>query len=519
MCPCGIAQNGIGRLTAMTDQSGITWYDYDKMGRVVMETRQVNNLFYRTEYAYDLNGNVSSIIYPGGRGITYTYNQVNKVTSVTEMFNGMTRTLVSNITYQPFGDMIAMTYGNGITATKTYDNRYQLNGLNIGTLKQLLYSRDNVGNITAIADTLNPSNNKSFTYDNLYRLTLATGQWGAITYAYDSVGNRTYETTSTGSTSYSYDANRLISSTGEKPFSFSFDVNGNTISENTRQYIYNQNQRLIKAMDGSNVLAEYIYNGKGQRADKLIPSENKCTVFHYDQNGLLITESTRTGNIKAEYVYLNGQPLAKIEGNNVYYYHNDHLGTPMTMTDSSGNIVWQGEFMPFGESLSVTGTVTNNLRFPGQYFDSETGLHQNGFRDYKSEIGRYVEADPLLNGFVNSKIYPEGCEAKLPHGIIPRQFLELNPFVYSNNNPIKYVDFLGLLACEKNPKYATYPIKAIVYFYDCTLWWAAVEKKCWAECHYKCHVEIIDRKSGRTIGEYDTDVILTQKNKKCCANE
>ena len=109
----------------------------------------------------------------------------------------------------------------------------------------------------------------------------------------------------------------------------------------TRQFIYNQNQRLIKAMDGSNVLAEYIYNGNGQRADKLISSQNKCTVFHYDQNCLLITESTRTGNIKAEYVYLNGQPLAKIENNSIYHYHVDHLGTPALMTNESGATVWQ----------------------------------------------------------------------------------------------------------------------------------------------------------------------------------
>jgi len=82
-------QNGIGRLTAILDPSGTTWYDYDKMGRVTMETRKINNLYYRTEYAYNLNGNLSSITYPGGRKIAYTYNQLNKVTSVTETYLGV----------------------------------------------------------------------------------------------------------------------------------------------------------------------------------------------------------------------------------------------------------------------------------------------------------------------------------------------------------------------------------------------------------------------------------------------
>jgi RHS repeat-associated protein len=219
---------------------------------------------------------------------------------------------------------------------------------------------------------------------------------------------------------------------------------GNAVSENSRQYVYNQNQRLIKAMEGSNVLGEYIYNGNGQRADKLIPSQNKCTVFHYDQNGLLITESTRTGNIKAEYVYLNGQPLAKIENNNIYYYHNDHLGTPILMTDSSGAVVWQGEYLPFGEPVLVSGSVTNNLRFPGQYFDSETGLHQNWHRDYMPEVGRYVQSDPILQPII--KLNLTGCAKttvtwRVP-SLMPKPQM-MQAYVYAIDNPIIFTDPTG----------------------------------------------------------------------------
>jgi uncharacterized protein RhaS with RHS repeats len=60
-------------------------------------------------------------------------------------------------------------------------------------------------------------------------------------------------------------------------------------------------------------------------------------------------------------MFLNGNSFAKVESGNVYYYHNDHLGTPQKMTDSSAAVVWYGEFLPFGEPLSVTGTITNNL--------------------------------------------------------------------------------------------------------------------------------------------------------------
>jgi RHS repeat-associated protein len=485
------SQNSIGRLSSMTDPSGITWYDYDVMGWIIMETKQINNLNYRTQYTYDLNGNLETITYPGGRIITYTYNQLNRVTSVTETLNGVTKTLVSNFTYLPFGDVLSLTQGNGIVTTKTYNNRYQLTDLNIGTLKDFIYTRDNTGNITRITDNLIPSKNKSYSYDNLYRLDTATGQWGTLDYAYDFVGNRTDETTDTGSTTYNYtlNTNKLASTTGEKALTFNYDNNGNTTGENSRQYTYNQNQRFTQAVEGTDVIGEYVYNGKGQRVKKYTQNGTKCTIYHYDQNGLLIAESTSTGTVKAEYVYLNGQPLAKFEGNNVYYYHSDHLGTSMLMTDETGTTVWEGEYLPFGEVLSVTGPVTNNLRFPGQYYDGETGLHYNYFRDYKPEIGRYVEADPILETINNYNTNNSICaEAGLTKSILrftPKpQYL--HPYVYAYNNPIVFYDPDGefawsvLLPCIKG---AMTSAVVDVVIQECKCCWKQYGWKIW-----KCNI-------------------------------
>jgi len=77
------------------------------------------------------------------------------------------------------------------------------------------------------------------------------------------------------------------------------------------------------------------------------------------------------------------------------YYHNDHLATPQKMTDSSGTVVWSADYKPFGEATVTISTITNNLRFPGQYFDAETGNLYNFFRDYNPMIGRYPQADPI----------------------------------------------------------------------------------------------------------------------------
>jgi RHS repeat-associated protein len=120
----------------------------------------------------------------------------------------------------------------------------------------------------------------------------------------------------------------------------------------------------------------------------------------------------------------------------------------MMMTDSSGSVVWQAEFKPFGEPLSVTGSITNNLRFPGQYYDSETGLHYNYFRDYKPEVGRYVQADPIgIDGGINV-------------------------YTYSESNPINLKDFIGLKACC-NAQLPSSPIKEVAL-------------TCFAEASYKC---------------------------------
>jgi RHS repeat-associated protein len=93
----------------------------------------------------------------------------------------------------------------------------------------------------------------------------------------------------------------------------------------------------------------------------------------------------------------------------IYYYHNDHLGTPQVMTDENADIVWKADYTPFGKADVVVETITNNIRFPGQYFDEETGLHYNYFRDYDPELGRYIQSDPIgLAGGINTYGYVGG---------------------------------------------------------------------------------------------------------------
>lgn len=131
-----------------------------------------------------------------------------------------------------------------------------------------------------------------------------------------------------------------------------------------------------------------------------------------------------------KYVYgSDGQLLAQrsISSNKITHVHPDQLGTPQAMSDGSGRRVWTTEYDPFGQATVNEDpdgdgkTSTLNLRFPGQYFDSETGLHYNYFRDYDPALGRYIQSDPIgLRGGINTYAYVAG-------------------------NPIRYIDPLGLV--------------------------------------------------------------------------
>ena len=98
----------------------------------------------------------------------------------------------------------------------------------------------------------------------------------------------------------------------------------------------------------------------------------------------------------------------------VFYIYSDQINTAREITNAAGVKVWQADPDPFGANLpnenpAGQGKFTYNPRFPGQYFDRETGLHYNFFRDYDPQTGRYVESDPIgLKGGLNTYAYVRG---------------------------------------------------------------------------------------------------------------
>jgi RHS repeat-associated protein len=157
-------------------------------------------------------------------------------------------------------------------------------------------------------------------------------------------------------------------------------------------------------------------------------SASSTVLFAYDRQGHL-GEYDNTGAALKEYVWLGDEPVAMFMPNganppSIFYFHSDHINTPRVVVDRSNNLRWRWMSEPFGTTAAETnpsglGALTFNLRMPGQYFDSETGLFYNWHRDYDPGGGRYAQSDPIgLEGGINSYAYAKGDSLRYidPHG-------------------------------------------------------------------------------------------------------
>jgi RHS repeat-associated protein len=413
---------GIGRLTGRTDPSGSYVFYYDAHGNLTREDKTINSVLYTTQYTYNNNNILTSITYPTGRTITYALDQTGRISQVSTTLNGNPKILATGITYLPFGGITGLTYGNGLFLTQGYDNQYRISSIVTSSILNLTLGYDPNGNISSIFDTLNPPGGEVIETPGVY--------------------------------SYQTGTNKLAHIEGTPPVDYGYDANGNITTENTWTYIYDLSNQLIRVLNNTNQVAEYTYDGAGQRIKKVTQTETR--IFHYDRLGHLIAETNQSGQMLAEYVYLGDQLLSMIKpGESVYYYHNGHLGTPQVLTDDTQAIAWKAVYTPFGEAVPSIQTVDNPFRFPGQYYDPETGLHYNYFRYYNPQTGRYITPDPI------------GLEGGI------------NLFTYVGNNPVNRIDPKGLdwIDC----------IECFYYMYSC------------AKAGTECRQKLINCRPGEDI--------------------
>jgi RHS repeat-associated protein len=172
--------------------------------------------------------------------------------------------------------------------------------------------------------------------------------------------------------------------------------------------LFNQRGRLSAATTSAGT-TNYIYNALGQLTEK--NGAGGTTLLIYNEAGHLLGEYSSTGALIQETVWMGETPVATLRPNGstvgIYYVHTDHLNAPRVVTQSTDNSprwLWGGNAA--NQNPLGLGTFVYNLRYPGQYFQAETGLNYNYFRDHDPATGRYIESDPIgLKGGINTYVY------------------------------------------------------------------------------------------------------------------
>lgn len=399
-----------GRLTRFTDISGSTTYCYDRFGRMVRKAQVTNGITYTTRYGYNLAGQLTSMTYPGGMAVDYVRDTMGRTTEVGVTPSGSPRqVLIREATYYPFGPAAEWVYGNGRLMQRTLNSNYQPGIIRDGTADgiSLGYEFDEVGNLKTLRaeDQLDPPL-RHFGYDDLNRLTeTRDGGTNAVleSYAYDATGNRTSAVDAGISKAYvtAADSHRLSSVGGVVR---GYDAAGNTtsIGGSAKQFIYNAVGRMTQVKQGTTVVMNYTYNGKGEQVRRFTGPGS--TTYVYDEAGQWLGAHDGTGAPLQQVIWLDNLPIGLWTNNQLHYIEPDALGTPRVVVDPVRNLaVWRWNLVleAFGKDApsqdpDADGTpFVFDLRFPGQRYDAVTGFNYNYFRDYDAGAGRYVQSDPL----------------------------------------------------------------------------------------------------------------------------
>lgn len=356
----------------------------------------IDNIFVReviseTNYQYDSLGNLIRTDYPNGTYTEYTYDQDRKW-------------LVSLVNYDP-NDAVLSSYS---------------------------YTYDNVGNRLSVTEADNSA--VSYVYDDIYQLTgeTRTGTDAySITYQYDEVGNRTQMAKDSVATSYTYNANNqlLTETVGGTTITYMYDGNGNLASKtdgtNTTAYTWDWANRLL-AVSGPRASVTYEYDGHGHRISKL--QDGVMTKYTKDINSPLIQvlmESNDLSEIQTTYTY-GDDLIAMNEAGAHFYYHYDGLGSTRQLTDDNGAVVASYTYDGYGNPISSSGAITNMYGFTGeqQYGEADNLVYLRA-RYYEASLGRFINRDPIRYGG------------------------GMNMYVYVHNNPINFVNPLGLVTSNE----------------------------------------------------------------------
>lgn len=382
-------------------------------------------------------GKRSGIQLPDGQRIDYGFDHNNRLNQIS--VNG---DIITRIERDLLGREISRAQGDLVTIAE-YDPAGRLQKQTSYNQKQKIagpiqreYGYDNFGNLNRLSD--GPEETR-YVYDLLNRLKKVEGNIPE-SFAFDPAGNllQSGDTNSSGS---SVNGNRLYMQGDRK---FTYDARGNLIQENRGKdgklvttFEYNLNNQLVKTTKEGQTTT-YTYDPLGRRISKTDAFGTTRYLWAGDQ---MVQE--QRNNLKKTYIFEpeTFKPVAQITDGKTYHYHLDHLGTPRELTDAQGKVVWKVRYKTYGNvAVKEIEEVENNLRFQGQYFDEETGLHYNRFRYYNPNTGQFITQDPigLLGGVNNYQYAPNPVGWVDPFGLSCKEEQPDRPKVSEDGRRIHY---------------------------------------------------------------------------------
>ncbi|MGW0206556.1 RHS repeat-associated core domain-containing protein [Streptomyces sp. NPDC003233] len=464
-------RDALGRITTKNAAGAVTTYAYDftdnlaqatgpdgttlsllrdRYGRLHSET--VNG---RTvTYAYDTLGRRTGRTTPTGAVSTWSYDAAGNRTQLTT--NGRT----IDFAYDEAGRELTRHIGETITLAHTFDPLGRLTTQSVtGAEGRMLQSRAYTyradGNVIGIDDHL--SGTRHFDLDATGRVTAVHAANWSERYAYDEAGNQTEATWPTNHPGTEATGPRTYTGTRitrAGTVRYEHDALGRiTLRQKTRlsrkpdtwRYEWDAEDRLTSVVTPDGIRWRYTYDPLGRRTAKLRLADDGETVLErvdFTWDGTTLCEQTTTSAALPNPVTLTWdhqglRPLAQTEritaanapqdeiDSRFFAIVTDLVGTPNELIDEQGDIAWRTRSTLWGTTAwAANSTTYTPLRFPGQYYDPETGLHYNFFRHYDPEAARYLTPDLL--------------------GLAPAP----NPVSYVHN-PLEWTDPLGLAPCAR----------------------------------------------------------------------
>jgi RHS repeat-associated protein len=405
-----------GNLISAVNSACEVKFERDLLGRVIRESQDQ----YVIEHEYDVVGHMTKTTTSLGHGIEYDIDDNGRLSRLTT-----NQRYSIEITRDAEGKETIITFPGKINLEQTYDDARQLTeqrvtarrisdtgsvsnpGHSEGAIIQRRYQYDKTGALTSVLDKFwgkmvysydpaqrliqalrNSEEFERFFYDSTRNLTEIRDSRRRNDLLGYAPGNRLLQR---GNTHYSYDDNGRMKKKVE-----------DYAAHNPKEWLFTWDAkdqlRSITRPDGN--VWEYTYDAIGRRICKR--GANKVIRFVWDSD--VILHQIENDALESTWIFEihNFNPICKLQNGSIYSIITDHLGTPRELIDTQGKIVWRAQYESWGGTTSVESSNGDMpVRFPGQWFDNESGLHYNRFRYYDGQTGRFLSQDPIgiLGGF------------------------------------------------------------------------------------------------------------------------